>query len=122
MKMAEKSWKVSVLTRLIISFIVILTPVYGLGIFIYNSGLQVLRRELSNSMISQVSYYLDDLENGIQRIRMLQYELLNDTDINRMAAISQALTNIESRDSLFRIRNRLFAIKKQQCIYQSLRL
>jgi len=119
MKMAEKSWKVSVLTRLIISFIVILTPVYGLGIFIYNSGLQVLRRELSNSMISQVSYYLDDLENEIQRIRMLQYELLNDTDINRMATISQALTNIESRDSLLRIRNRLFAIKNSSAYIKS---
>ncbi|HEY8422375.1 MAG TPA: histidine kinase [Thermoclostridium sp.] len=109
--MADRSWKVSVLARLIISFIIILIPIYGLGIFIYNSGLVILRRELSNSMISQVSYYLDNLENEIQRIQMLQYELLNDTDINRMATISQALTNIESRDSLLRIRNRLFAVK-----------
>lgn len=109
--MADKSWKVSVLARLIISFIIILAPIYGLAIFIYNSGLAILRKELSNSMISQVSYYLDNLENEMQRIQMLQYELLNDTDINRMATISQVLTNIESRDSLLRIRNRLFAIK-----------
>ena len=109
--MADKSWKVSVLARLIISFVIILTPIYGLGIFIYNSGLQILRKELSNSMISQVSYYLDNLENEIQRIQLLQYELLNDTDVNRMATISRILTNIESRDSLLRIRNRLFAVK-----------
>jgi len=109
--MADRSWKVSVLARLIISFVIIIAPIYGLGIFIYNSGLTILRRELSDSMISQVSYYLDNLENEVQRIQRLQYELLNDTDINRMATIPEALTNIESRDSLLRIRNRLFAIK-----------
>lgn len=109
--MAGKSWKISVLTRLIISFIVILVPIYGLGMFIYNNGLAILNRELSNSMILQVSYYLDNLEIEIQRIQMLQYELLNDSDINRMATIYRALTNIETRESLLRIKNRLFALK-----------
>lgn len=109
--MAGKSWKISVLTRLIISFIVILVPLYGLGMFIYNNGLAILNRELSNSMILQVSYYLDNLEIEIQRIQMLQYELLNDSDINRMATIYRALTNIETRESLLRIKNRLFALK-----------
>lgn len=109
--MAGKSWKISVLTRLIISFIVILVPIYGLGMFIYNNGLAILNRELSNSIISQVSYYLDNLEIEIQRIQMLQYELLNDSDINRMATIYRALTNIETRESLLRIKNRLFALK-----------
>lgn len=109
--MTNKSWKVSVLARLIISFIIILIPIYGLGIYIYNNSLVILRKELSNSMISQVSYYLDNLENEVERIQLLQYELLNDTDINRMATISQALTNIERMDSLLRIRNRLLAIK-----------
>lgn len=109
--MAGKSWKISVLIRLIISFIVILVPIYGLGMFIYNNGLAILNRELSNSIISQVSYYLDNLEIEIQRIQMLQYELLNDSDINRMATIYRALTNIETRESLLRIKNRLFALK-----------
>lgn len=110
-EMAERSWKVSLLSRLIISFVIIIAPIYGLGIFMYNSGLEILRNELSNSMISQVSYYLDNLETEIRRIQKLQYELLNDNDINRMATISETLTNIEIRDAVLRIRNRLFAIK-----------
>lgn len=108
--MRKKSFRSSVLKRLIISFISILAPLYILGIFIYNNGLMILRQEISKSMTSQVSFYLERLENEVKRIRILQYDLINDRDINRMAAIPQSLNNIEQWQSLSRIKDRLFAI------------
>ncbi|HZK27083.1 MAG TPA: histidine kinase [Thermoclostridium sp.] len=109
--MANKSWKVSVITRLIVSFILILLPIYLLSFLIYNNGLTILRKEISDSMISQVSFYLDGIEDEIDRIQLLQYELINDRDINRMSTMSKALTNIQQVEGLLRIQNRLVALK-----------
>ena len=109
--MATKSWKVSVITRLIVSFVLILLPIYLLGFYIYNNGLTILRKEISNSMVSQVSFYLDNLENEIDRVQLLQYELINDRDINRMSTISKVLTNIQQVEGILRIQNRLVALK-----------
>ena len=111
MPMATKSWKVSVITRLIVSFVLILLPIYLLGFYIYNNGLTILRKEISNSMVSQVSFYLDNLENEIDRVQLLQYELINDRDINRMSTISKVLTNIQQVEGILRIQNRLVALK-----------
>lgn len=109
--MKIKSWKVSVLKRLIISFVCILSPIYILSIFIYNSGIKILRQEISNSMTSQLSSYMDNLEKEVQRIRTLQFELLNDRDINRIATIPQSLSIIDTVQSLLRIQQRLYALK-----------
>jgi len=106
-----KLWKESILKRLIISFVVILLPIYILNIVIYDWGIKTLRREISSSMISQVSFYLDGLEKEIERIQILQYNFLNDQDLNKLATIPQALNNIERMQSILRLQQQLNAIK-----------
>lgn len=109
--MKNKSFRASVRKRLMISFISILIPLYGLAIFIYNNSLMILRREISGSMASQVTYYLEELESEVQRIRKLQIELINDRNINRMATMPQAMSNIERWQSLLQIQDRLIAVR-----------
>lgn len=117
--MKNNSFRASVLKRLIISFICILTPLYALGIYIYNNSMMTLRHEITNSMTSQISFYLEGMENEVLRIRTLQYELINDRNINRMASIPQAMSNIEKWESLLRIQDRLFAIKNSSSYIES---
>lgn len=111
MKSVDKLWKRSVLKSLIISFIAILLPIYILSIIIYNWGIKTLRREISNSMIDQVSNYLSDLENEIERIQILQQECLIDENLNRLAAIPEYLDDIAKMQSILRLQQRLSAIK-----------
>ncbi len=109
--MKKELWRKSVLKRLIISFILILMPIYILSIIIYDLGISTLRNEISNSMVSQLTFYKDSLENDINRVRNLEVELVNDKDLNRLAAIPQAMGRIEQMERILRVQQRLYAIK-----------
>lgn len=109
--MKTESWRKSIFKRLIISFILILLPIYVLSIIIYDLGIKTLTKEISNSMISQLTFYQDSLEKEVQTIRARQFDLVNDKDINSLAAIPDSLSNIDKMQGILRIQERLRAIK-----------
>jgi len=86
-------------------------PLYLLGFNIYTWGMQTVRKEITNTMVSQVDFYMDNLEMDIQRMRALQYELLNDEDLNNLAVISDTMGNYEKSRAILRLQQRLNAIK-----------
>ncbi len=109
--MKKEMWRKSVLKRLILSFILILMPIYILSIFVYDLGMSTLRREITDSMVSQLSFYRDSLENDIKRVRTLQVELVNDNDLNRLSAIPDSMNHIEKVERILRLQKRIYAIK-----------
>jgi two-component system sensor histidine kinase YesM len=109
--MRRELWRKSIFKRLIVSFILILLPIYILSIVIYDLGIDTLSKEISNSMISQLDFYQDSLEKDVRRIRTLEFDLVNDKDINRLASIPQSLDNIRRMEGILRIQQRLDAVK-----------
>jgi two-component system, sensor histidine kinase YesM len=77
-----------------------------------------LRGEIRTAMEVQVSYFSDRLDDECARIRALEIDLLNDSDIARLASIPEYLDNIERVFSLLRIQNRMSAIKKSSNLIQ----
>jgi two-component system, sensor histidine kinase YesM len=104
-------WRNKVLGRLILSFICIVLPIYLLSAIMYETGKETLRKEIHSSTEAQVSFYLGSLESEIKRIRILQYDLVNDRDINQLASIPESLDNIGTVMAMLRIQGRLLAIK-----------
>ncbi|MFD2329948.1 sensor histidine kinase [Cohnella sp. GCM10020058] len=111
MRNVDKLWRKSIFNRLILSFLCILFPIFLLSVIIYQWGVQTIRDEISNSMISQVSFYLDGLEKEVKRIRTLQYDFLNDDDLNQLATIPESMSEIEKVQSILRLQQRLRAIQ-----------
>lgn len=105
------TWKNSIFSRLFTAFILIIIPIYIIGISIYNMGISTLRKEILNSMTAQVSFYLGNLEKEIQGIKKAQYECLYDSDLNQLATIPEYLSNIEERKSILNLQHRLEIIK-----------
>lgn len=105
------SWRNSLYTRITVTFIAVLLPLYMLGIFIYNSAIKIVRDEISSSMIAQVTSYMDGLEEEVQRLKQLQFDLINDIYLNRLAAIPKAMNNIEQVQAILILQNRLEAIR-----------
>ena len=62
MKILKLSFKRSIFSRLVVTFLIIMIPVYMLGIYLYNWGLRTIKGEISKSTIAQVSFYLEGLE------------------------------------------------------------
>jgi len=110
------SWFNSLYTRTIVTFIVVLLPLYILGIFIYGSAVQIIRNEITSSIISQTTSYMDRLETEMQRLRQLQLDMVNDLYLNRLSAIPNAMNNIEQVQAILTLQNRINAISNSPYI------
>ncbi len=101
----------SIFSRLVITFLIIIIPIYALAIYIYNWGLYTVKSEISKSTISQVSFYLEGLEKEIERMKILQYDCLNDENLNKLAIRSKIMSMYETTESMRMLQQRLVTIK-----------
>ena len=81
------------LSRLILMLLAVVLPIYALGMYIYDIGIKSIRNEISGSATMQAAYYLDSLAREIERIRILQYDCLNDEYLNRLAIRYPIMSN-----------------------------
>lgn len=77
----------------------------------YNWGLHTVKDEISKSTISQVSFYLEGLEKEIERIKILQYDCLNDQALNKLSIQWEIMNSYERAGSMSQIQQRLVSIK-----------
>jgi two-component system sensor histidine kinase YesM len=69
-----------------------------------------VKNEISKSTISQVTYYLKSVEKKIEIIKILQYDCLNDEDLNKLAVRSQIMDKYEMNESIRRLQQKLAMI------------
>lgn len=111
MKNMDVALRKSIFSRMVATFLLIIIPVYALSINVYSWGINTLKLEMLGSMKSQADYYIRSLDAEIQRIKMLQYDCMNDEDLNRLATIPEALGLIERTQRINKLQKRLFTIK-----------
>ncbi|EMS72256.1 sensor histidine kinase [Ruminiclostridium cellobioparum] len=111
MNILQTNLKNSIFGRLVITFLIIIIPIYGLAIYMYNWGLSTVKIEISKSTIAQVSFYLEGLEKEIERMKTLQYDCLNDENLNKLAIRSQIMSIYESTESMRQLQQRLVTIR-----------
>jgi len=104
-------WRNSVYMRLLLLFIVILSPIYVIGLLIYNWGIQAVKEQVYQSMDSQTAYYLNELESKVEQTKILLLDSLNDDNLNNLATIAPIMKIYERRNAITRLQQRLFAIK-----------
>ena len=107
----DKLWEKSVFGRLIISFICVILPIYILSIIIYNWGINTVRDKISNTIITQASYYMEELSKEIERIQKFQYNFMYDMNLKRLAFIPNAMKDIELAEALINLQRNIYTIK-----------
>ncbi|WP_229750522.1 sensor histidine kinase [Paenibacillus nasutitermitis] len=104
-------WRRSIFMRLVLTFLIIMVPLYGIGISMYKWGVTAIKREILNTKAAQMSYYLDKLEKEIQGLKLVQSDTLYNDDINRLANNVPFMDNYERGYYLNKLQQRLSAIK-----------
>lgn len=107
MKESLSLWRKSVFIKLMFFFICIIVLLYMISVIIYNGTLTALQEEMSASMQTQVSYYADKLEDEIERIRELRYELMMDSDVKKLTLFYSHMNSYEARQSIIEVQRRL---------------
>lgn len=104
-------WKNTLFQRLVIMFLLIMLPIYFIGVFIYNWGFHAINNDINKSMTAQVSFYIEKLDSEIQRIKKLQYDCLSDENLNKLVFVPNSMSNFDKAQALLRLQYRLNAIK-----------
>lgn len=111
----------SIFARLVVTFLVIMIPIYALGAYIYIWGLTTVENEISNSTVSQISFYLAGIDDEIDRIKMLQYDCLNDDALNKLAIRWETMTPYDRIENMISLHRRLQTIKNSSVYIQDAR-
>jgi len=85
-------------------------PIYVLAVNIYYWGINTIKNEILDSLKAQNTFYLNSLESEIERIKKMQYDCINDDDLNNLAYASQLMDNIEMTYAIKRLQKRLTII------------
>ncbi|TLS52490.1 HAMP domain-containing protein [Paenibacillus antri] len=75
----------SIFSRMVVTFLLIITPLYVLSIEVYKWAIETQKQDISNTMLSQVDFYVDNFEKEIQRIKLLQFYSTNDLNLQLLA-------------------------------------
>lgn len=92
------------------TFLIIMAPIFLLGVYMYNWSIQSAKDDISNTMSLQLSAYISDFENEVERMKLLQYGALEDADLNKLAILSSRMSMIEQMERIDALWNRLYAI------------
>lgn len=101
----------SIFFRLVFTFLIIIIPIYLLGIYIYKWSLYNVKNEISKANIAQVSFYIEGLEKDIERIKILQYDCLNDENLNKLSSRYRIMNQYDINESMRQLQQRLVTIK-----------
>lgn len=106
----------SILSKLIVTFLIIISPMYVIGTRMNEWGASLVREEIFNSLQMQLLFYRTSLENEIVRMQRLQREYMNDEDLESLAIASESLTDYQRLASIKRFQARL-NVMKQSSLY-----
>ncbi len=102
--------KSSIFVKLIATFLAAILVIASLGIYMYNWSLKTVKDEIFKSTTAQVTFYLEGLEAEIDRIKILQYDVLNDEDLNKLAIRYSIMDEYETMESMRKLHHRLVSI------------
>lgn len=111
MKSAYIMWRQSIFTRLIVTFLFIIAPIYLVAFLIYNWGINSVKEELENTMKSQVGFYSSNLDTEIQRVNSLLFNTLYDSNLTDLSNLISKMSDYDVYRSVNNLQQRLLVLQ-----------
>ncbi|RED56596.1 sensor histidine kinase [Cohnella lupini] len=107
----DKLKTMTLFPKLVIALLVLIAPLYILGLYVNKQGSTSIREELSRSLQSKVTFYMNSLESEKDHITNLQQEMLIDSDLQHINFISAIMSPFEWTQTIQRVENKLQFVK-----------
>ncbi|TFE27504.1 sensor histidine kinase [Cohnella luojiensis] len=111
LKFPASSFRKTLFVRLVVTYLIVILPVILLGVYLYNWSYRNASQDLSKATLSQLSDYLGDLNREIDWMEIQQFDLLEDSDLNKMAVTWDMMDSVERRTSTNYLVHRLTTLK-----------
>lgn len=112
----------SLSVKLMSVFMVVVLPVYMIGMIMNYWSVGVVKDKVYESMTSQVNFYLEDIEKEVESIKMLQYDCLYDENLNRLAVLWEVMDLYERQQRMLQLQNRLVTIRNSSDFIEDVRV
>lgn len=110
-KFPTESMRHSILIRLLVTYLAIILPILLLGLYLYNWSYKNASQDLSRASLTQLSFYLEDLNREIEWMEIQQFDIAQDTELNKLAVTWEFLDDIQKREGLSYVTSRLTSLK-----------
>ncbi|MFD0710462.1 sensor histidine kinase [Paenibacillus sp. GCM10027626] len=101
----------SIYPKLVVTFLLVLIPIYALSLQLNESSADNVRSEITKSMRERVHFYLYVLETDFTRTIRLQQEYANDEYLRQLSDFNSIITDIERNKALTSLLNRIRVLK-----------
>ncbi|CAN7632845.1 sensor histidine kinase [Paenibacillus sp. LjRoot56] len=105
------SLKNTIFLRLLITFMCIMLPIIFFGVYLYSWIVQTASEDISKTAVSQITFFLSDLENEVERMKILQYGILEDEDLNELTLTWNTMDVFTRTEKINSLRKRLYVIQ-----------
>ena len=105
--MAGNILRRSILIKVLVTFLLVVFPLYFLGILIYRQGLDTIREGIASSMKAREEFFMSTLGKDIEHIKALEYGLVIDNNLTRLAVIPQSLDDIGRYQAIVQLQQKL---------------
>lgn len=107
----------SIWLKVVVTFILILLPVYFLGAVIFHWAYQQMHQQIVRSQMAQLNLYADTIDDELSRIRLLEYHCINDDDLVYLANAYDIMDTFERSQYMLRAQHRMQVMKNSSvCI------
>ena len=106
-----RSFRKHLFTRLLTMYHIVILPIIILGIYLYIWSYNYASEEISRHTENQLKVYLENLNREFTWMETQQYNLLQDNELQTVALTWQIMDNVERKESMQYLIDRLMAIK-----------
>lgn len=103
--------KSSIYLRLVLTFVLIVAPLYAFSLKLNSSGEEAVKNEISGSLLAKVHFYLGLLELDIGKIVKQGREYFVDEDIEMLSVAAPVMPDFEKTKAMLRLQKQLLLLK-----------
>src|SRR5690554_5686771 len=119
-KMSWRISKLSILAKTILTFLLVITPLYVVSLVMNIEGTKSVQNEIEKSVTASIEFYLNTLETEISRTRVLQQELLVNKDLIRLSALGNQMSDYARGQAILRILEQMNMVQRTGQYIQSI--
>ncbi|CAI6067538.1 sensor histidine kinase [Cohnella sp. JJ-181] len=108
--------------KLVLSFLLMIIPIYLSSLFMNQSGHDVVKKQISASMASRVHFYLTSLETELARLRRLEMEYVSDDDLLSLGTAAARMNDFERSRTILAVKSKLYLLKSSSPFVENVKL
>lgn len=97
--------------RVVITYILVISPIVLLGFYLYYWSYENASDDISRATVTQLNYYLEDLNREVEWMEVQQYDLLEDDELKKLAVTYEMMSSVEQRETVLYLLHRLTSFK-----------